>query len=98
MVELVYMFPCYLLECKFVHVERRTRVNSHLNGLINNFHLNRVQIGRFSHGRQAERRGGGWLLRQRRQRQRGDPSPQASARQQHQRVAVPAHGAQRLAS
>ena len=32
-------------------VERRTRVNSHLNRLINNFHLNRVQIGRFSHGR-----------------------------------------------
>ena len=29
-------------------VERRTRVNSHLNRLINNFHLNRVQIGRFS--------------------------------------------------
>ena len=29
-------------------VERRTRVNSHLNGLINNFHLNRVQFGRFS--------------------------------------------------
>ena len=32
-----------------MHVERRTRVNSHLNGLINNFHLNRGQIGRFSH-------------------------------------------------
>jgi len=30
-------------------VERRTHVISHLNGLINNFHLNRVQIGRFSH-------------------------------------------------
>ena len=32
-------------------VERRTRVNSHLSGLINNFHLNRVQIGRFSQPR-----------------------------------------------
>jgi len=27
---------------------RRTRVNPHLNGLINNFQLNRVQIERFS--------------------------------------------------
>jgi len=59
------------------HVERRTRVNSHLNGLINNFYLNRVQIGWFSHP---------WLpgeaqdQRRRQSRRPGKQNPRGSPR------------------